>query len=55
MVVTTSVNGNSMPDKADIINLAKRVGLDHKKAMFIYDEMEKTVRTNEISMLDCIS
>lgn len=43
---TTSVNDNPLPQRADIIALAKRVGLDQKQASSIYDEMYIKVQTD---------
>ena len=37
---TTSVNNNPLPERADILLLADRVGLDKKQATAIFDEMK---------------
>ena len=38
---TTSVNDNPLPERADVLLLAEKVGLDGKQAAVIYDEMIK--------------
>jgi HipA-like C-terminal domain./HipA-like N-terminal domain. len=37
---TTSVNDNPLPERADVIHLAERVGLDIKQATYTYDHMQ---------------
>jgi serine/threonine-protein kinase HipA len=36
---TTSVNDNPLPERADVLRLAERVGLDSKQANAIFDKM----------------
>jgi serine/threonine-protein kinase HipA len=37
---TTSVNDNPLPERADVLLLAEKVGLDSKQATAIFDEMK---------------
>ena len=40
---TTSVNDNPLPQREDCLRLADKVGLDMKRAVLVYDEVEKSV------------
>ena len=40
---TTSVNDNPLPERADVLRLAERVGLDSKRASEIYDQIKYKV------------
>ena len=41
---TTSVNDNPLPERADVLRLAERVGLDVKQAADIYDQTQSKCR-----------
>ena len=42
---TTSVNDNPLPERADVLQLAEKVGLDCKQATAIFDEMKSLLRS----------
>ena len=40
---TTSVNDNPLPERADVLRMAERVGLDTKHATDIFDQIQNTL------------
>ena len=48
--MTTSVNDNPLPERADVIRLAERVGLDVKLATYIFDQTQSLCHNGQIYM-----